>query len=221
MWNVGFDFGRQKLAAHGYVVVDINPRGSTGYGSAFANGINFNYPGPDFKDLMKGVDAVLTRGYVDPRNLFVYGCSGGGVLTSWTVGHTDRFAAAAVECPVTDWLSFAGVTDSIQYYYLFFHKLPWVDPSEYLKHSPLMYVGNVKTPTLMVVGMIDRRTPMEQTEEFYEALKLRKVPTAMILMYDQYHGIGESRSGFTVSPPSNFVRNYLYLQYWFHKYSRK
>lgn len=221
MWNVGFDFGRQWLAAQGYVVVDINPRGSTGYGSAFANGISFNYPGPDYEDLMKGVDAVLTRGYVDSRNMFVYGCSGGGVLTSWTVGHTDRFAAAAVECPVIDWLSFSGTTDSINYYHAFFHKLPWEDPSEFLRLSPLMYVNHVKTPTLMIVGTLDRRTPQSQTEEFYEALKLLKVPTAMILMNDQYHGVGEWRSGHVTSPPSNYMRNYLYLQEWFQKYSRK
>ena len=221
MWNVGFDFGRQWLAAQGYVVVDINPRGSTGYGSAFANGISFDYPGPDYKDLMKGVDAVLARGYVDPRNLFVYGCSGGGVLTSWTVGHTDRFAAAAVECPVIDWLSFAGTTDSTNYYDAFFHKLPWEDPSEFLRLSPLMYVNRVKTPTLMIVGMLDRRTPHTQTEEFYEALKLLKVPTAMILMNDQYHGVGEWRSGHVTAPPSNYMRNYLYLQEWFQRYSRK
>lgn len=222
MWNVGFDFGRQEEAAHGYVVVYINPRGSTAYGSSFADGINFNYPGPDFKDLMSGVDNVLSRGYVDPRNLFVYGCSGGGVLTSWTVGHTDRFAAAAVECPVIDWLSWSGTVDIP---YLFqnqlFHKLPWDDPSEMLEHSPLMYVNHVKTPTLLIVGTRDRRTPKAQSEEFYEALKLLNVPTALILMNDQFHGVGESRGGNTTSPPSNFIRNQVYLLYWFQKYSRK
>ncbi|HEV2385716.1 MAG TPA: S9 family peptidase [Candidatus Acidoferrales bacterium] len=213
MYNVGFNFALQEHAANGYVVVYINPRGSTGYGSDFANGINFDYPGPDFKDLMKGVDAVLARGYVDPQNLFVYGCSGGGVLTSWTVGHTNRFAAAVVECPVIDWLSFGGETDSINYYYLFFHKLPWEDPSEFLKHSSVMYANQVKTPTLLLTGVLDRRTPMPQTEEFYEALKLLKVPTAMIQMNDEYHG--------AIGHPSNFMRNQLYLRYWFEKYSRK
>jgi dipeptidyl aminopeptidase/acylaminoacyl peptidase len=213
MFNVGFNFALQEHAANGYVVVYINPRGSTGYGSTFAKGIDFDYPGPDFKDLMAGVDTVVARGYVDPQNLVVYGCSGGGVLTSWTVGHTDRFAAAVVECPVIDWLSFAGVTDSINYYYLFFHKLPWDDPSEFLKHSSLMYANNVKTPTLLLTGVLDRRTPMPQTEEFYEALKLLKVPTAMIQMNDEYHG--------AIGHPSNFMRNQLYLRYWFQKYSRK
>ena len=105
MYSVGFNFGWQEHAANGYVILYTNPRGSTGYGSAFGNAIKNAYPGKDFDDLMAGVDAVLAKGYVDPQNLFVSGCSGGGVLTAWTVGHTDRFAAASANCPVINWLA--------------------------------------------------------------------------------------------------------------------
>ena len=104
MYGVGFNFGWQEHAANDYVILYTNPRGSTGYGSAFGNAIKNAYPSKDYDDLMAGVDAVLAKGFVDPQNLFVTGCSGGGVLTAWIVGHTDRFAAASANCPVIDWL---------------------------------------------------------------------------------------------------------------------
>jgi dipeptidyl aminopeptidase/acylaminoacyl peptidase len=209
MYNVGFSFTRQYQAAKGYVVLYTNPRGSTGYGAKFTNEIKNAYPGKDFDDLMAGVDTVIGRGYIDTKNLFVYGCSGGGVLTAWTVGHTDRFAGAAVLCPVIDWMSFVGETDGAGWYGNF-EKPFWEDPSEYLKRSPIMYVGNVKTPTMLMTGVLDLRTPMPQTEEFYRALKLRGVPTMMVRMNNEYHG--------TSSTPSNFLRTQLYVLGWFGKY---
>jgi dipeptidyl aminopeptidase/acylaminoacyl peptidase len=212
MFNGAFNFSYQEHAANGYVVVYVNPRGSTGYGSAFGNAIKYAYPSKDFDDLMKGVDTVVDKGYVDTRNLFVYGCSGGGVLTAWTVGHTDRFAAASSNCPVIDWMSFVGTTDGASWYHNF-KKMPWEDPSEHLQRSPIMYVGNVKTPTMLMTGELDLRTPISQTEEFYEALKIRKVPTAMVRFNEEFHG--------TASKPSNFLRTQLYLRYWFEKYSKK
>ena len=212
MYGVGFNFAWQEHAANDYIVLYTNPRGSTGYGSAFGNAIKNAYPGKDFDDLMAGVDAVIAKGSVDTTNLFVYGCSGGGVLTAWIVGHTNRFAAAASQCPVINWLSFVGTTDGASWYRNF-EKLPWVDPSEHLKRSPLMYVGNVKTPTMLMTGVNDLRTPIGQTEEFYEALKVMKVPTAMVRFNDEWHG--------TSSKPSNFIRTQLYLRDWFQKYSRK
>jgi dipeptidyl aminopeptidase/acylaminoacyl peptidase len=211
MYGVGFNFGWQEHAANGYVVLYTNPRGSTGYGSAFGNAIKNAYPGKDYDDLMAGVDALSAKGFIDPRNMFVTGCSGGGVLTAWIVGHTDRFAAASANCPVTDWLSFVGTTDGASWYYNF-AKLPWDDPSEHIRRSPLTYVGNVKTPTMLMTGVNDLRTPMPQTEQFYSALKLRNVPTAMVRFNDEWHG--------TTSVPSNFVRTQLYLRYWFDKYKR-
>ena len=214
MYGVGFNFGWQEHAANGYLVLYTNPRGSTGYGSAFGNSIKYNYPSKDFDDLMKGVDTVIAKGYVDERNLFVYGCSGGGVLTAWVVGHTDRFAAAASQCPVINWISFVGNVDGnpLRWYHDF-EKFPWEDPSEHLRRSPLMYVGKVKTPTMLMTGVLDMRTPISQTEEFYQALKAVGVPTAMLRFNGEYHG--------TTSKPSNFIRTQLYLRYWFEKWSRK
>ena len=210
MYNVGFDFKNQNHVANGYVVLYTNPRGSSGYGSAFGNAIKNAYPDKDFNDLMAGVNEVISRGYIDERNLFVYGGSGGGVLTSWIVGHTDRFTAAVSKAPVVNWMSFVGTTDGSSWYYNF-ENLPWEDPSEHLRRSPLMYVGNVTTPTMLMTGEKDLRTPMGQTEEFYQALKLRKVPTAMIRLTDGWH----SRSW----PPTNFIRVQLYLRNWFERFS--
>jgi dipeptidyl aminopeptidase/acylaminoacyl peptidase len=210
MYNVAFSFNRQEHAANGYVVLYTNPRGSTGYGSAFGNEIKRAYPDEDFDDLMNGVDEVIARGYIDERNLFVFGGSGGGVLTAWIVGHTDRFAAASSNYPVIDWLSFVGTTDGASWYRNF-DNFPWEDPSEHLRRSPLMYAGNVKTPTMLMTGIKDLRTPISQTEEFYMALKVQKVPTVMLRFNDEWHG--------TSSRPSNFMRSQLYLQSWFEKYT--
>jgi len=212
MYSFGFDFKNQNHAANGYVLLYTNPRGSSGYGSEFGNEIKYAYPDEDYDDLMAGVDEVISRGYIDERNLFVYGGSGGGVLTAWIVGHTDRFTAAVSKAPVINWVSFVGTTDGSSWYYNFEH-LPWEDPSEHLRRSPLMYVGNVTTPTMLLTGERDLRTPMEQTEQFYRALKLRKIPTAMVRMTDSWH----SRS----SPPTNFIRVQLYLRNWFERFMVK
>ncbi|MBC7895434.1 MAG: S9 family peptidase [Cytophagaceae bacterium] len=210
MYNVGFNFARQNHAAEGYVLLYTNPRGSTGYGSKFGNEIMNAYPDKDFDDLMAGVDTVVNRGYIDTKRMYVFGCSGGGVLTAWIVGHTDRFAAASSNCPVINWLSFVGTTDGPSWYRNFARPF-WEDPSEHLKRSPIMYVGNVKTPTMLMTGVQDLRTPMPQTEEFYEALKFRKVPTAMIRFNEEWHG--------TSSKPSNYLRTQLYLRSWFERWS--
>jgi dipeptidyl aminopeptidase/acylaminoacyl peptidase len=211
MYNAGFDFKNHNHAAHGYVVLYTNPRGSSGYGSEFGNAIKFNYPGPDYVDLMAGVDEVISRGYIDERNLFVYGGSGGGVLTAWIVGHTDRFAAAVSKAPVINWTSFIGTTDGPGWYRNFEHMV-WDDPSEHLRRSPLMYAGNVTTPTMLMTGERDLRTPQEQTEQFYRALRIQGVPTAMIRLTDGWH----SRN----SPPTNFMRVQLYLRNWFDQHKR-
>jgi len=212
MYNVGFSYMYQNFAANGYVVLYTNPRGSTGYGDAFSNGIDHNYPGPDYDDLMAGVDAVIGRGYVDTTRMYVGGCSGGGVLSSWVIGHTNRFAAAAVRCPVIDWISMAGQTDVPLFTFSFFRQAFWDKPDEWLAHSSLMYVGRVTTPTLLMTGELDRRTPIPQTEEYYAALKLRNVPTVMLRFNGEYHGTG--------SKPSNFMRTQLYMMSWYQKYRR-
>ncbi|HKP85359.1 MAG TPA: S9 family peptidase [Blastocatellia bacterium] len=215
MYGVGFNFEFQNHAAEGYVVLYTNPRGSTGYGQQFGNAIKFNYPGQDYDDLMNGVDAVIKKGYIDERNLFVCGGSGGGVLTSWIVGHTNRFAAAVVMKPVINWYSFVGTTDGSSWYYNF-KRLPWEDSEEHMRRSPITYVGNVKTPTMLMTGELDLRTPMEQTEQYYRALKLRKVDTVMVRIQDEYHGFNA-----TPRHPSNRLNQILYLRGWFEKYKKK
>ena len=211
MYSVGFSYMFQNFAADGYVVLFVNPRGSTGYGSAFSNGIDHNYPGPDYDDLMAGVDTVIGRGYVDPKRMFVSGCSGGGVLSSWVIGHTTRFAAAAVRCPVIDWVSMAGETDIPLFTYSFFDAPFWDKPEQWLAHSSLMYVGKVTTPTLLMTGELDRRTPIPQSEEYFAALKVRHVPTVLLRFAGEFHGTG--------SKPSNFMRTQLYMMSWFQKWS--
>ncbi len=210
MYNVGFSYAYQNYAANGYVVLYTNPRGSTGYGTAFGNAIDNAYPSVDHEDLMAGVDEVIERGYIDTDRLYITGCSGGGVLSSWAIGHTDRFAAAAVRCPVTNWISFAGTADIIQWGYHRFDGFFWDNPEKWLAHSPLMHVGKVKTPVLLMTGELDLRTPMAQTEEYYAALKMLGVPAVMLRFNKEYHG--------TSTVPSNFMRTQLYIMDWFSRY---
>jgi dipeptidyl aminopeptidase/acylaminoacyl peptidase len=212
MYSVAFSYQFQNFAANGFVVLYTNPRGSTGYGSKFGNAIMHAYPSVDYDDLMAGVDTVVGRGYVDTQAMYVGGCSGGGVLSSWVIGHTNRFAAAAVRCPVIDWLSFAGQTDVPLFTYNFFDKPFWQAPEQWLKQSPLMYVGNVTTPTVVMTGELDRRTPMPQSEEFYAALKMRGVPAALLRFEGEFHGTG--------SKPSNFMRTQLYMMSWYKQWRR-
>ena len=209
MYNGGFNFAFQEHAANDYLVLYTNPRGSTGYGTVFANAINHDYPGAEFPDLMKGVNEMLDRGYVDEDNLFVYGCSGGGILTSYIVGNTDRFRAASANCPIVNWISAMGTSDAIGYARTF-EKPFWEDPAEWIDRSSIFYVGNVTTPTMLLTGEMDLWTPMGQTEEFYQALQYLGVPTVMIRFQEEWHG--------TSSRPSNFLRTQLYLRKWFEKW---
>jgi dipeptidyl aminopeptidase/acylaminoacyl peptidase len=171
----------QLYAAAGYIVVYANPRGSTSYGDEFANLINDNYPSQDYDDLMSVVDAVIARGSADPKDLFVVGGSGGGLLTAWIVGKTGRFKAAVAQKPVIDWTSEVLTVDGYNFMARYwFGKMPWEDPQGYWRRSPLSLVGNVTTPTAVMVGEEDHRTPPSEAEQFFDALQLRKVPTAMI-----------------------------------------
>ena len=201
----------QLYAAAGYVVLYVNPRGSTSYGEEFGNLIHHDYPDHDYDDLMSGVDEVLKRGYVDSERLFVTGGSGGGVLTAWIVGHTDRFRAAVVAKPVINWYSWVLTSDlpafGTQYW---FGTLPWNDLQNYMKRSPLTYAGNVKTPTMVVTGEVDYRTPSSDAEQFYTALKLRKVPSMMVRIPDASHHITEK--------PSNMMAKNAYILGWFGRY---
>jgi acylaminoacyl-peptidase len=201
----------QLYAAAGYVVLYINPRGSTGYGEEFAQLINGNYPGNDYDDLMAGVDALLARGYVDKDNLFVTGGSGGGVLTAWIVGKTKRFKAAVASKPVINWYSFALTADEYPFFGPYwFGPHPWEKPEEYLKRSPISLVGNVTTPTMLLTGEVDYRTPMSESEQFYQALKLRKIDTALVRIPGASHNIG--------ARPSQMIAKVAIILKWFEKY---
>ena len=180
-YGPSFSTDDQLYAAAGYVVLYANPRGSTSYGEAFANQIHHAYPGHDYDDLMSAVDAAIADGHVDASRLYVTGGSGGGLLTSWIVGKTDRFRAAAAQKPVIDWASFVLTADQTNYFARYwFGNLPWEDPQGYWARSPLSLVGNVKTPTLVVVGSQDFRTPVTEAEQFYTALRLRGVPSELV-----------------------------------------
>ncbi len=204
----------QAYAAAGYVVLYSNPRGSTSYGEEFGNLIHHDYPNHDYDDLMSGVDAVIKKGFVDDKNLFVTGGSGGGVLTAWIVGKTDRFKAAVVAKPVINWYSFVLYADGVQFFSKYwFAKKPWEDPESYLKRSPLSYVGNVNTPTMLLTGEQDFRTPIAESEQFYAALKLENVETAMVRIPGASHGIANK--------PSNLVAKIASVLAWFEKYKEK
>ncbi len=213
--NYGPRFGAdiQLYAAAGYVVLYTNPRGSTGYGEEFGNLIHHDYPDHDYDDLMTGVDSVIARGYAAPDSLFVTGGSGGGVLTAWIVGHTRRFRAAVVAKPVINWSSFVLTADGLPFFSRYwFAGVPWKKENfdQYASRSPLSYVENVTTPTMLVTGEVDWRTPSSEAEQFYGALRLRHVPTAMMRIPDASHEIWEK--------PSNLIAKVAYILAWFDRY---
>jgi dipeptidyl aminopeptidase/acylaminoacyl peptidase len=188
-YGAHFSTDYQLYAAAGYAVLYTNPRGSTGYGQAFADGIDKTYPDSDFADLMAAVDAAVASGVADPNNLFVTGGSGGGILTAWLVGKTDRFKAAAAQKPVINWTSMALTADGVPFFGRYWMgSMPWENYPSYWSRSPLSLIANVKTPTLVVVGSEDYRTPVSEAEQFYAALKLKGVPTAFVKVPDASHG---------------------------------
>jgi dipeptidyl aminopeptidase/acylaminoacyl peptidase len=202
----------QLYAAAGYVVVYSNPRGSTSYGEAFANEIDRNYPSHDYDDLMSVVDAAIAKGVVDDKRLYVTGGSGGGALTAWIVGKTDRFRAAATQKPVINWTSQVLTTDGYTFMASYwFGKMPWEDPQGYWARSPLSLVGNVKTPTLVVVGEQDDRTPPSEADQYFAALQLRGVPTALVRVPGASHG------GIAARPSQSAAKAGAILA-WFERY---
>ena len=206
-----FDEEKQLMAANGFVVLYTNPRGSTSYGEEFGNLIHHAYPGDDFHDLNSGVDAVVARGYVDDKNLFVTGGSGGGVLTAWMIGHTDRFRAALAFYPVINWESFALTADMAPAAVNdWFPGFPWDFPENYAKRSLLSIVKNVKTPTLIMTGEEDFRTPMSESEQYYKALKMRGVDAVLVRVPEEPHGIRRR--------PSHEASKITTMAGWFEKY---
>ena len=198
----------QLYAAKGYVVLYTNPRGSTSYGQEFGNLIHHNYPGQDYDDLISGVDAVIDKGYIDDDQLYVTGGSGGGVLTSWIVGKTDRFRAAVVAKPVINWYSFVLYSDNLGFFYKYwFPGKPWDHLEHYMSRSPISLVGNVTTPTMLLTGEEDWRTPISESEQYYAALKLQGVDCAMVRIPGASHGIA--------SRPSNLIAKVNSITAWF------
>ena len=198
----------QLFASKGYVVLYTNPRGSTSYGQDFGNLIHHNYPGEDYDDLISGVDEVIKKGYIDEDQLYVTGGSGGGVLTAWIVGNTDRFRAAVVAKPVINWYSFVLYSDNLGFFSKYwFPGKPWDNVEHYMKRSPISLVKNVTTPTMLLTGEQDWRTPISESEQYYAALKLEGVETAMVRIPGASHGIA--------SKPSNLIAKVNSIVKWF------
>ena len=184
----------QWMAAKGYVVLFVNPRGSTSYGQEFGNLIQYHYPGDDYKDLMAGVDEVLKKGYVDPARLGVTGGSGGGLLTDWTITQTQRFKAAVAQRDIADWYGFWFTADFTLFQPTWFRKAPWEDPQDFAARSPITHVANVTTPEMFILGDSDFRTPpADGGEMMFRALKYRHIPTVMVRFPRENHEL--SRSG--------------------------
>ncbi|HLJ48809.1 MAG TPA: S9 family peptidase [Bryobacteraceae bacterium] len=212
MYGVEFSHEYQVQAARGFVVLYTNPRGSTGYGEEFGNIIHTKYPGDDYTDLMKGVDAVIAKGYIDPKKLCVTGGSGGGLLTAWIIGHTDRFAAAVSQYPVTDWITQAGTADGgYTHAALWMKSFWWDNPQQFIEHSPVFFAKNFKTPTMVLTGEADLRTPIAQSEELYFALKAQKIPSVLVRIPDEPHGIRGTH-------PSHRVDKMEYVIGWMEKW---
>ncbi len=209
----GYIFGHefQWMAAKGYVVLYPNPRGSTSYGQAFGNIIQYKYPGDDFKDLMAGVDEVVRRGGIDEKKMGVTGGSGGGLLTNWVVGHTDRFAAGVAQRDIADWAAWWYTADFTLFQPNWFKTPPFKDEEgDYKARSPISYINNVKTPLMLVLGEEDTRTPPEAGGEMmFRALKFRKIPTVMVKFPGETHEL--SRSG----QPWHRVERLQHIVGWF------
>jgi dipeptidyl aminopeptidase/acylaminoacyl peptidase len=201
----------QLYAAEGYVVFYPNPRGSTSYGEEFGNLLYNNYPGDDYNDVMDGVDYLVEKGVVDNNKLYVTGGSAGGIMTAWMIGKNNRFKAAVVAKPVMNWISKTLVADN---YYGYANSRypgqPWENFETYWKFSPISLVGNIETPTMVMVGMDDLRTPPSEAKQLYHALKLRKIETVLVEIPGASHGIA--------SKPSNLISKVAHTLAWFRKY---
>lgn len=209
-----FSAEMQRYAAQGYVVFYDNHRGSSSYGERFAMLLKYKYSSKeDFADHNSGVDAMIGQGFIDENNLFVAGGSAGGIASAYAIGLTDRFSAAAVVKPVINWLSKVLTADSgLSQIPTQFPGMPWDHVEHYWQRSPMSLVGNVKTPTLLMTGEEDLRTPMSETEQFYQALKLRKVDTVLVKIPGAYHGIA--------GKPSRMVTKIEHTIAWFEKYKK-
>ena len=205
-----FEHEFQWMAAKGYAVLYPNPRGSTTYGQEFGNVIQYRYPGDDFNDLMAGVDDVVHRGYIDEKKMGVTGGSGGGLLTNWVVGHTNRFAAAVAQRDIASWIAWWYSADFTLFQPNWFKGAPFDQEDDFKARSPITYIKEVKTPMMFILGEADYRTPPAAGgEEMFRALKFRKIPTVMIRFPNESHEL--SRSG----QPWHRVERLQHIVGWF------
>ena len=214
--NYGDRFSPEILlySSAGYIVFYPNPRGSTSYGEEFGNLLYRNYPGDDYHDVMDGVDKMIELGFVDKNNLFVTGGSAGGIMTAWIIGKTNRFKASAVIKPVMNWISKTLVADNyFGYAHSRYEGQPWENFLHYWNFSPISLVGNVETPTMVMVGLDDLRTPPSEAKQLYHALKLRKVETVYVEIPGASHNISNK--------PSQLITKIDHILYWFNKYLNK
>lgn len=206
-----FSIEMQLYASAGYVVFYPNARGSTSYGEEFGNLLYNNYPGQDYDDTMDGVDHCLKMGIAYEDQLFVTGGSAGGIMAAWMIGKNKRFEAAVVAKPVMNWISKTLVADNyFGYANSRYPGQPWENFEGYWKFSPLSLVGNIETPTMVMVGMNDLRTPPSEAKQLYHALKLRKIETVLVEIPGASHGIA--------SKPSNLITKIAHTVAWFDKY---
>lgn len=189
----GFDFTVQLFAAHGYAVLQPNYRGSAGYGQKFIDADRYDFGGGDMRDCLAGADKLIADGLVDRTRQFVYGTSYGGFMTTWLVGHTKRFRAAAAQNAVTDLAMMWSLSDIPSWTEWEFGGRPWEQPERYRTHSPLTYADRVATPTLVLHSRDDRRCPLPMGQAFHQALRARGVPTEMVIYPGEGHGIRQPR----------------------------
>ena len=201
----------QLYASYDYLVFYPNPRGSTSYGAEFANLLHHNYPGQDYNDVMDGVDYFISKGIAHEDKLYVTGGSAGGIMTAWIIGKNNRFEASAVIKPVMNWISKTLVADNyFGYANTRFPGQPWENFEDYWGFSPLSLVANIQTPTMVMVGMEDLRTPPSEAKQLYHALKLRKIPTVFVEIPEASHSIAKR--------PSNLISKISHIILWFNKY---
>ncbi len=207
-----FSAEMQRMAEAGYVVFFNNHRGSTSYGERFALLLQNKYSSEyDFADHMSGIDALIDMGIADPDRLYITGGSAGGIAAAYAIGLTDRFKAAAVAKPVVNWVSKVLTADSgIGQIANQFEGLPWENLDEYWRRSPLSLVPNMTTPTLLITGEADRRTPISETEQMYQALKIQGVEVVMVRVPDSPHGIA--------GRPSRLIGKVENILAWFARY---
>jgi len=183
-WNETFT---AAASAMGYFILCPNPRGSYGQGEAFTQANVKDLGGGDYLDIMAGIDAVSREYPIDPRRIGIRGHSYGGYMTMWAETQTQRFAAAVAGAGLSDWLSYYGLNDIDEWMIPFFGASVYDDPAVYAKSDPMHFVTAVKTPTLILVGDRDGEVPMEQSVEWWQALKTMKVPTRLVVYPNEGH----------------------------------